>query len=223
MSDYYPLYFSWSDWIGITNHINMPTKLQETENTTDTVFSKHKVSEIWSKKGWEVSALIDVLADYNKVRWVPNFNIWLRSDIDFTRFDISYIFGNVANSISADNIKQISYIIESNAKNRLSQFNNSKPLYMDTEVDIYIIHKERLNVSEARKCEQGQKKYENTNQPDIPDLDSRIKYLVHRVESLNKDSIRANLKPDKRLAGIDIDAKRKTENFLKRILRRIFY
>lgn len=206
VSTKFPEHFSWSDWIGITGTIPVPSVLHGVENATDTIYGKWCAKRIWRKSGDRVSLDADVIADTLSRRLVPQLKGFIdNNEIDFRRLDIRYIFDNCdEGAVTADNLSVMSYNIESRGRGRDLQrlFPSRGPAYVDTYVELYVIDKEYIPIKEARKWE----KFE-TGRDDVrllvpeglAELPEATRDLIARVEAINDIEARLNTKIDPRI------------------------
>lgn len=198
-------HFSWTDWIGIMPEIQMPEKLHHTEIAADTLHGKYTPAEIWLKKLSKVNVDINVIADKGARKWVPGLSSFFMGDIDFERFNIRANYTNIAgNSVSPADLTSYSFNIESNGRGRgMFMFNQSdQPLFVTTYAEIYLIEKEYITPSEAKKWERfcpRPDEIEIYEPSEAPPLDSSTLLLIDRVHSIDRDNIRLAVAPDHRL------------------------
>ena len=94
--------------------MKLPAKLRNVRIGQDTVCGKYSPAEIWSRDKGHVSVGINVLADMDSRRWVPNFSGFFSQNVDFEKFRMSADYDNViADSITSFDIVGYSYHIES--------------------------------------------------------------------------------------------------------------
>lgn len=99
-----------------------------------------------------------------------------------------------------------SYNIESNGRGHgMFMFNRrDEPFFVSTYAEIYIVDKEYITVSEARKWERRKVETDDMailEPSDAPELQPYLRELVDRVNSMNHDQTRLAFTPDERLAG----------------------
>jgi len=216
-------HFSWADWIGMTDEMNLPMKLSDVENGTDTIFGKYSPTEVWVKNNSRVSLDINVLADTASRKWVPNLATFFRDNIDFEQFRIRFNFDNVAgNSVMPHNLSNYSFTIESDGRGHgMFMFNRyDEPFFVSTYAEVYIADKEYISVKEAKKWEsiKFDPGFFTIYEPaDTPDLQPAIQNLIDRVNAIDHESIRLAQIPDKRLAGRKVEKLNVGQAILKRL------
>lgn len=195
-------HFSWSDWVGIIDNMDIPASLHIVENSTDTVFGKYSPSEIWTRYGDNLTLDVDVLADTLAQRWVPDFSLFFKDNIDFEKFHITYNFSNVYSKVFALDLSAISCSIESRGRGRdMFMFNRrDEPFFVTTKADFYIVDREFMSFSEAKKWREKNVLEANwfyTPPSDaMAELSPDISALISRVDSINHDAIRLEWKPN---------------------------
>ena len=205
VSDVSRHHFSWSDWIGMVPKVALPAVIRNTEIGTDTVYGKYSPTEIWLRNKDSVSVNVDVLADITSRKWVPDLAGFFRKDLDFERFRLKYIYDNIAgDTLSAIDLTGYSFNIESNGRGHsMFRFNRiNEPFFVSTSADVYILDKEHITVKEAKKWENRRFDTEETGiyEPlEAPALSTSILALIDRVSNIDKESIRLDTEPDRRM------------------------
>lgn len=205
VSDVSRHHFSWSDWIGMVPKVALPAVIRNTEIGTDTVYGKYSPTEIWLRNNDSVSVNVDVLADITSRKWVPDLAGFFRKDLDFERFRLKYIYDNIAgDTLSALDLTGYSFNIESNGRGHsMFRFNRiNEPFFVSTSADVYILDKEHITVKEAKKWENRRFDTEETGiyEPlEAPALSTSILALIDRVSNIDKESIRLDTEPDRRM------------------------
>lgn len=200
-------HFSWSDWIGVPPKRPLPDALRRIGSGTDTLYGRYSPAEIWTREDDHVVVTVDVLADTLSRGWVPDMSGFFRSGVDFERFRIWYDYSNVVgDTLSVTDITGYSFHIESNGRGReMFRFNRrDEPFFVSTEAEVYILDKEYITVSEARKWERGKFDTEEIGiyeSPEAPDLPPEVQELVDRVAGIDKDSVRLDYGPDYRMVS----------------------
>ena len=80
---------------------------------------------------------------------------------------------------------------------------HDESIFVTTYTEVYILDREYISEKEARKWAKRPSNayidiYES---PDAPELQTNIKQLIARVETIDHNKIRLTIEPDKRLAG----------------------
>lgn len=198
-------HFSWSDWIGIVPSPQIPDRIRNVENGSDTVRGKYSPTEIWNRKADRINVAVDVLADTTSRKWVPNLSAFFRKQLDFENFRVHFNYDNViGDSIFETDITGYSFNIESNGRgHNMFRFNrHDEPFFVSTFAEVNILDKEYITVKEARKWEK--RKFENENleiiEPaDAPQLQPHVQQLIARVDSIDHEGVRLDFIPDHRL------------------------
>lgn len=207
VSDECNYHFSWSDWIGIAPAEAMPISLRNKEYGTDTIMGKYMPAEIWTKKKDDVDVFVDVLADKNGRKWVPNLAGFFKKNLDFEQFRINYSYDNVKDdSISPLNLSGYSFEIESIGRgHNMFRFNKqNQPFFVNTSANVYILDKEYITFKEAKKWENRKFDIDEIGiyEPmGAPALEASTMQLINRVNNVNKDQIKLNQDPDYRLVS----------------------
>ncbi len=211
VSDRCNYHFSWTDWVGVVQKTVIPPELCGIENGSDTVMGRYTPTEVWSRNGSRVTVDVDVLADTTRRKWVANLSGFFRNDIDFERFNVRFGFNNVAgDSVLPDDVTGYSFTIESRGRGHgMFMFNRvDEPYFVSTYAEVYVVDKEYITVKEAKKWERGSAADWNDlaiYEPDeAPDLQSAIKLLIDRVNSVDSDGVRLTIAPDQRMIGRNV-------------------
>ena len=228
VSDHFGYYFSWSDWIGLIDHIDLPEKLRGREEATDTVYGRYSPAALWRRKNGDVYIDIDVLADTTGHVPVLGLSSFTRGgDMDFAQFTMKYTFTNADDTcVKAEDISRIAMNIETDARGRsMSRLSRiDEPLAVNTYAEIYITDIEYMTVADARRLDKSAPRSEDAgiNPPaDAPPLQPAIKEMIERVERVKHSDRRLANRPDDRLGSTVHDRKRphRWRQMLKSILR----
>lgn len=204
VSDECRFYFSWSDRMWLPHSEALPAKIRNLSGT-DTLRGKYSAKEIWQRKDGNVAVDINVLADTAAVRWVPGFEHYFRNGQDFYKFLVRYNYDNITgDSIPPHELTSSSFHIESEGRGRnLFRFTRrNEPYFVSSDVDIYILDKENISVREAKKRENAKfdsSTFEILQPEDAPALPAETLALIDRVNGIDKNAIRLDRTPDRRL------------------------
>lgn len=231
VSDRYSRHFSWSDWVGIVRQVPLPLSMRVEGNAVDTVKGHFGASAVWRRAGDNVHASVDVLSDTLNRRWTPGFGVYLDGRVDFTRFNLRYIFTDVGESsgVMAENIARVAYDIESDGMNRTMNRLSTKDeaQYMDTYAELYVTDRQFLTVGEAKKWENDPPRGDAIGihvPEDAAPLEPELAELVSRVESIDHTGRRIAERADRRLAGENYRLKhRKKHGVLSQLKSLIFH
>lgn len=213
-------HFSWSDWIGVVPSMAITSKLLQNDTATDTVKGKYMPSEIWVRTGDRLAVDIDVLADTASRRWVPNLSAFFRDYLDFENFRLRFTYADVVDdSITPGDLTGYSFNVESRGRGHgMFMFNRiNEPFFVSTYAEIYMVDKEYITVTEAKKWERRQFTPDEIAiyiPQEAPSLQPSTLSLIDRVNSINAEEIRLARAPDRRYIG-GIKSK---ENFGTRVL-----
>lgn len=213
-------HFSWSDWIGIVPLSEIPPRLQREVAVNDTIYGKYMPSEIWVRNGDRLTVDVDVLADTASRRWVPNLSAFFRNALDFENFRVRFNYADVVNdSIGPRDLTGYSFSIESRGRGHgMFMFNRiNEPFFVSTYAEVYMIDKEFITVSEAKKWERRKFTTDEIGlylPPDAPEVQPSIQTLIDRVAAIDSDEIRLARAPDRRYIG----GIRSKQNFGTRVL-----
>lgn len=213
VSDRYSQHFSWSDWVGIPAHADMPPKLAN-ETACDTVHGKFGPTAIWRRDGEAVRIDIDVLSDTLNYKWTPALAGFISEDVDFSDISVHYNYDNIlGDDLWARDLSWMSFDIESRGRGRnirhgLRTYSN-EDCRVNTYGEIFIADREYISLAEARKWEKIAPRGNEIGimRPDgIPPLTPKIAAIVARVDSMDHNKLRLDEKVDKIIAGHNIDA-----------------
>ena len=216
VSDVYRLYFSWGDWLRLPPITPLPSKLLIDDQATDTVGGKYQNTLFWRRNGDLITVDADVPADTLSRRWAPGYSHFFDRNIDFRNFTVHYEFGNESDrSVNPRDMTFCSFRIESGDRGRsMFRFNRTnESISITTDAEIYILDKEYITEREARQWE---KKEIDENLVGIiesdhaPRLSPEIASLVGRVNAIDKDSVRLQFTPDRKLGGKFVERKHLT-------------
>lgn len=221
VSDRFHQHFSWSDWVGLIGSASLPDKLRYSDLATDTLYGRYSPTEIWSRKGDDVTLDINVLADTLSRKWVPNIRSFFRNDTDFERFDIKYRFSQVQDcQASTRDITSFSFNIESQGRGTDSfRFGRrGEPYFVTTYAETYIADQEYISLKEARRWQKRSFMTEDLlllPPKEVPALNVETAELIARVEQIDHVKLKLEAKGDKRLAGLDLTPMTRTQKALK--------
>lgn len=222
VSDRFNQHFSWTDWVGIVDRIPIPDSVAEPHTPTFKLYGKYSPTEIWSRHGDDITLSVDVLADPGSRRWLPNLADFFRHNLDFERLRIRYSFADVAaDTLYARDLTGISFNIESRGRGR-SMFRFARPdepFFVATYAEIFMVDKEYIKVSEARKWENFTIPPEVLAQmpvpDDLPDRHPAAIALIDRVNSIDHAERRSRLQPDWRMGCLDLTPLTFSQRLLK--------
>lgn len=200
-------HFSWSDWIGAVTPAKVPDAIMESENATDTLHGKYSPSEIWIRNKNNITVNIDVLADTASRKWVPNLSSFFQKQLDFENFKVIFKYENdVGDPINDTDLAGYSFSIESNGRGHdMFRFNHiDQPFFVSTFGEVYILDKEYVTVREAKKW--VSKKLDTGNleiikPEEAPAIQAPVQKLIARVEAIDHNHVRTDIRPDHRLVG----------------------
>lgn len=205
VSDASRYHFSWSDWIGLSPKVSLPGKIRNTTAATDTLHGKYSPIEIWNRINDRLMIDIDILSDTTSRKWVPNLTGFFRQNLDFERFNIRYNYNGIAvDTATILDLTGYSFNIESRGRgHEMFRFNRlHEPFFVSTTAEVYVLDHEFISVKEAQKWD---KMDFNINEIGIyepmgaPELSPSIISLIDRVNSIDKDCIRLEFRPDHRM------------------------
>lgn len=216
-------HFSWSDWIGTPPASVLPHVLAHTESGSDTIRGKYSATEIWTRNNSRVIVDVDVMADTNSRKWVPNLAGFFRNDLEFERFRVRFNYDNVAgDTVAPSDLTGYSYNIESNGRGHdMFMFNRvGEPFFVSTYAEVYMLDKEYITVKEAKKWDA--RKFDMSEigifePPEAPALQPSIQELVDRVNNIDIDMVRLDIVPDQNLVSKNFGKKR-SHNIGRRVL-----
>lgn len=212
VSDTGNYHFSWSDWVGIPA-ARLPRALKGKTATTDTIRGKYSPAEIWRKDGDRLDVEINVLAAPETRRWVPRMTRFFNTGADNPEFDdirLGYSYDNItSDSIRPADLDHYSLNIESTGRGHgMFRFNRpGERFFVSTSADIYILDREYITLKEARKWEKREFNSEITEiyEPmEAPRLEASIQLLVDRVDRIDKDGVKLENDPDRKLISQNV-------------------
>lgn len=207
VSDKSQHHFSWSDWIGLPPEVSMSLKMKNAGISADTLCGKYGPAEIWHRDNERITADIDVLADTLNRKWVHNLAGFFRQKLDYEKFKVSYSYKNIEGAnVSVIDLDGYSFTIESNGRGYdMFRFNKvDEPVFVSTQAYVYLLDKEYITLKEARKWDNRRFDIDEIGiyEPfDAPPLSSATLAIIDRVNRLDRDRIRLEFTPDKRLMG----------------------
>ncbi|MDE6317566.1 MAG: carboxypeptidase-like regulatory domain-containing protein, partial [Muribaculaceae bacterium] len=208
VSDLSNHHFSWSDWIGMAPALPLPPGLVHADIGADTLRGKYSPYEIWDKHYDKVAIDVDVLADTASRRWVPGLSGFFRKGIDYDYFKISFRYDNVdADVLAPADLNGYSFRLESRGRGRdMFRFNRyDEPIFVSTEAEVYILDKEYVTEKDARKWADRKFDIDEVGifeAADAPPLSSDILALIDRVNNIDRDLIRQETEPDRRMIAM---------------------
>ena len=213
VSDASHYHFSWSDWIGLAPKVSLPTKLRNTKAATDTLHGKYSPTQIWNRINDRLTINIDVLSDTTSRKWVPNIAGFFRQNLDFDKFKVTYNYNNiVGDTVTILDLTDYSFDIESRGRgHEMFRFNKlNEPFFVSTTAEVYILDQEFISVKEAKKWDKRDFDIDEIGifEPmEAPDLSSSTFSLIDRVNRIDKDSIRLDFQPDRRMISNNLGRK----------------
>ena len=207
VSNYYRQHFTWADWVGILDRVEIPAALRTDMVGTDTVQGRYCPASIWRRVNDAMYVDVDVLSDTTSRKWIPTIAPFLRGNVDFSRLSVAYSLNDVeGKELRAENISQMSISIESTGRGwRLFQvFPKDQPFFVSTYAELYIIDRAYLTVAQAQQLDQNRPRSADVGivRPDVaPDLPPAVIDLMARVDGIDHDQRRLGMQPDERLAG----------------------
>ena len=212
VSDVSRHHFSWADWIGVVS-AQVPSSLFKEEFATDTVKGKYSAVEIWNRNDYRVNVDVNVLADSSARKWVPNLKSFFRKDLEFESFRLRLAYDNITDSAATPmDLSGYSFDIQSAGRgHEMFRFNRrDEQYYVSTYGEVYVIDKEYITVKEARKWE----KHDFSREPvpiiepqEAPVLQPELLAVVERVRNIDREELRINEQPDRRLLAPHLNNK----------------
>lgn len=213
VSDNYNNHFSWADWVGIPPVPIVPPGIRGKKAACDSLRGKYSPAEIWIRRDDRFIVDVDVLADAESRKWVPNLSGFFRKGVEFNNFNVRFNYDNVVgDSIAATDLTGYTFTVESRGRGRnMFSFNRyDEDFYVTTRAEVYILDREYITLKEAaRWCDRkfDREAIEIIEAPEAPDLPPDILRLMARVGNIDIGSVR--------LAG-DVDMKMLSSNFGKK-------
>lgn len=229
VSDECMYHFSWSDWVGLPPMVSMPLILTSNETSTDTLHGKYSPVEIWNRVKDNINVNVNLLADTIGRKWLPSMANFLNKGVDYDKFKVNYNYKNViGQDLNIQDLEAYSYSIESTGRgHNMFRFNRKdEPYYVSTDAEIYFIDKEYITLREAKKWDNRNFDFNEIGifqSPEAPPLSYDVTELMARVDNIDKNEIRLNNKPDKRIGNskgiLKMSIGQKALSFIKKILK----
>ena len=222
VSDRFNRHFSWADWLQMPQRVKLPGNVSSGDGT-DTIFGRHRPTEIWRRADDRIDLSVNVMADTMSRRWVPALNSFFRDNVDFERFDVRYLFKGVAgNWLTAHNLAALTATIESNGRgSNLHKFNRPREnYYVRTYAEMYVADREYISVREARKIERNpfsESELLRLMPSEMADLDPQILALIARVNAIDTIAVRINIPVDQNLVGRDLIPLTRKQKIINRL------
>lgn len=222
-------HFSWSDWVGILPNMQIPATLNSGAIVSDTINGRYGQIEIWNKNDDRISVDINVLADTIGRKWVPDISFFFnKKNLDFERFRLHTNYENVTGEeLFPIDLNSYSFNIESRGRgHNMFRFNQEdQPYYVTTYTEVYMLDKEFISKTEAKKWEDRKIKTEDIEilEPSsAPELQASTLALIERVNNIDTDKLKLATKPDQRLISRNVlkekfDTGNRALGFLKKI------
>lgn len=198
VSNNFRQHFSWTDRVGLIDHLIIPPQLRERGVASDTTYGSYRAMRIWHRDSDTLTLDIDLLADTTLTKHIygaknrrPSYG-----NVDFYRMDASYDFTNFGYSTaSAENIVGMRLQIESTGRgiNLFRLFGSDEPYYVSTEAELFVTDSHYVTTKEARRLERhiGELQTSRFHAPaGAPELSAETKSLIARVESIDHDKNR---------------------------------
>lgn len=201
-------HFSWTDWMGLAPDFKVPAVLRSLRSGSDTVMGKYCPVEIWCRMNDTVSVDVNVVSDSIGRKWVANLQGFFHEKLDFEKFDVDYLFGNVEGDyVTPLELERYSFDIESRGRGRdMFRFNkHNEPVFVSTKANVYILDKEFITIKEARDWASRKFDADETvifEPKDVSALPANIQKLIERVNNVDKGGVRLGAEPDRKLVGI---------------------
>lgn len=204
VSDKCSHHFSWSDWIGMIKPVRIPAGIGHGEVAADTLRGRYRPYEIWHSDSDAVTLKANVLADTIARRWVPDISLFFRDDIDFDEFKVNFTFSIPEDGIvrSRDIEKIDCKILSQGRGHPLFNFHKpDRPFFVETYSQVYIIDKAYISIDEAKEWEKVDLRSLSLRPPSdiVPDKSAEALALIARVEGIDHDGSRLDIRPDSRL------------------------
>lgn len=197
VSDYYPVHFTWADWISELLLPDMPDSLVAGRSSL-IIPGRIKTSQEWQRHGQRVSWRADVLADTLNLRYVPMLRRFINKSIDFYRIDLSCDFGSVyEDTLLAYNLESMAFRIESLGRGRdmRTVFHSAETPYLETRMELYLVDRAYISVKEARKWARHEFSGDELGfclSDSVPELAPDVQALVAQVNGLDHGTLRVN-------------------------------
>lgn len=223
VSDRFGQHFSWSDWVGLNDNIEVPNSLRTEITANDTVFGRYSPARIWRRTGEDMSLDINMLADSINAPWVPDLRNYIYGHpgtVEFNEFKLTLNYKGIDNTILlVDNLDNMTFDIETSgrARNMFRVFRADQPLYVSTHAELYIIDREYIPVKLAKNWDKNANELTEVGilvSPEAPPLEARIVNLKDRVESIDHVGRHLDTPLDRKVAGLHFDEMRYSRGVL---------
>lgn len=216
VSSEYDQYFSYSDWIEIPDRIETPRNYDSKTFHIQKAPGKEEVSRLWERNDDNISVTMNLLTDSLNWKFAPEMHSGFKDIVEFDKFQINYNYNNVVDrTLYATDLNSAVFEIESYGRG-YEKYKNSIfqiPAFVTSKIEIYFIDKEFLSRKEANKWKDIRNNLSKidflTLYDDVPELDASTQALVARVNETDYAKVRSFIKPEQRLAGIDLSEKSK--------------
>lgn len=221
VSDSFNQHFSWSDWVEITERIQIPQSILNKSLAAD---STTNPGMVWTRSNDDFSVDVNILADVNYRKFMPRLTNFRRNDLDFTTLDIAYNFKNVnEQSLMLHDLSDITFNISSRNRGR-NLFRFGRPgddVFVDTRAEIYVVDREYISKKEAKKW--AKLKFSDLEidtdelQDELEPLPPNILDLIARVDAIDHDNVRLNARRDMLLRARNIIPLTRKQKVLKNL------
>lgn len=216
VSNEYNHYFSYSDWIEIPNSIKVPGNNDSKAFYIQTAPNKKDVSRLWEKNDDNISVTMDLMSDASNWEYAPEIHTGFQDVVEFDKFQINYTYNNVVDrTLYATDLNSAVYELESYGRG-YEKYQNSifqVPAFVSSKIEVYFIDKEFLSKKEAGKWRDIRNKLDKidilTLNDEVPEPDISAQNLIARVNETDFAKRKTFVKPEQRLAGIDLSEKSK--------------
>lgn len=204
VSDTNHLHFSWSDWMALPPTKDIPAPLGGKEAASYQLPGRFNPSEVWQKEADTITVAVSALDADSARLWVPTFNAFFRTHLDFESFKTSYRYTAADETrLQPVNLDRYSFHIASTGRGRdMFMFNHvDQPVFVETDTEFYVIDREYITVKEARKWE---KRQFDINQVglyvpyNVPEFSPAMQQLIARVEAIDTDALRLSAVADQK-------------------------
>lgn len=225
VSNYFGQYFSWADWVGITDRIEMPLRLNDVAAGCDTVMAdRYGPVAVWRKEGDRATFETDIRRDSTAGKWLSDFGVYMCGKVDFEKFRLRYDFTDISGGLLlADNISRVTIEIESNGRGRdLPRFLHAGTFDVSTCAEIYITDRKYMSLADARKWHKEAPRADEIGilaLADVPELLPEIRELVERVNNIDHRGLRAGARPNEKYALMKDRSEKKSGGGLKDFLK----
>lgn len=204
VSDTNHLHFSWSDWMALPPARDIPQAISCKPTASHQLPGRFNPSELWSRDSDTITVNVSVLDADSARLWVPTFNAFFRSQLDFESFRTSYRYTAADETrLLPVNLDRYTFHISSVGRGRdMFMFNHvDQPVFVETDTEFYIIDREYITVKEARKWD---KRQFDLNQAglyvpyNVPEYSPSMQQLISRVEAIDRDQLRLSASADQK-------------------------